>query len=143
MSNKTWKQAERRVAVLFGARRRTGSGSDYRTGADDLMHDRLHVEIKYRQSHGVFTWWREVLDAVRKEKRGKQPVVVLVEKGSPVLLAVVPLDPTQLRYLATELEKNSTMKVRLVKDEEVVKPPTVLRGFNRPTEDDEVIERTP
>lgn len=109
MADKVWKQAERRVAKLFGVRRRTGSGCDYRTGADDLMHERLHIEIKYRQKHGVFSWWREILDALAQEqKKGnkkKSPVLVLVEKGSPVFLAVVPLEPKALRELADELER--------------------------------------
>lgn len=103
VADKTWKQAERRVAALFGSRRRTGSGSDYRTGADDIIHDRLHIEVKYRQKHGVFSWWREILDAVKKEKTNKRPVLILSEKGSPVLLAVVPITKDDLHGLANEL----------------------------------------
>ena len=102
MTDKVWKQAERRVAILLGGRRRTGSGSDYKTGSDDLIHDHLFVEVKYRKHHPVVGWFKKAKELAAKDR--KPPVLVLVEKRDSILYALVPLDADYLRNLAVALD---------------------------------------
>lgn len=99
---RTWKKAEQRVAKLFGTRRRRGSGSDPETGGDDILHDRLHVEVKYREKQAVMTTYRDAKE--KADSEGKMPIVVLLEKRSPVILLVLPLDKETLKRVLEEME---------------------------------------
>lgn len=88
----TWKRSESRAASLFGAKRQPLSGS---SGRDDLTrsdstHDRLFIEVKYRERHAV----RSLHDATKAlaKKEGKVPIVVLIDKARPGQLVVIHAD---------------------------------------------------
>lgn len=93
---KTWKQAERRVAALFGALRQRLSGSSGRTdcSAADTTHPTLFIEVKYRESHAVRTLYEETVKKARKEH--KTPLVCLVDKGKPGFLLCLHCDDLEL-----------------------------------------------
>lgn len=77
MPNHQWKQAERRLARLFGTERRALSGSNSKSGGqDDGMHERIYLENKYGKQTKRF--WALYLDTQRKAKsEGRVPVVGL------------------------------------------------------------------
>ena len=103
MPEKRWKRVEKRVAALFGTRRRRMSGSDMESGGDDIVHDRLHVEVKHRQRHGAVRAFKEhVVPKARKE--GKLPVLVMAEVGKPGLYLLCPLESNYLKNIAAELD---------------------------------------
>lgn len=79
MSDKTWKQAERRVAEFFHGERTPLSGGNSRLTRGDIIHPTLYVEVKYRKSHAVLNLWRETKE--KADKENKTPVVCLAEKG--------------------------------------------------------------
>lgn len=93
-----WKHAERRVAVILdGKRVPLSGGAAYTTGADvDL--DEVFVEVKYRKRFAVITTWESV--KARALKEGKEPLLVLAQRGRHIRLAV-----TDLTFL-TKLLKN-------------------------------------
>ena len=78
MSDKAWKDFERRVAAYFGGVRCPVLGTDTKA---DVNHDTLFIECKQRQKHAVVTLWDTV--KTRAEKEGKTPVVCLSEKNRP------------------------------------------------------------
>lgn len=81
MADKPWKEAERRVAFfLTGNRgnRNPLSGSTSKHTAGDVLHPSLYVEVRYRASLAVVTWWHEIVSFARKEH--KTPVLVLQKK---------------------------------------------------------------
>lgn len=77
----TWKQRERSAAAIFGTRRQRCSGSSGIEGQtrSDSVHPRLFLEHKLRAAHAVLTLWRDT--KVLAHKEGKDPVVILSEKG--------------------------------------------------------------
>ena len=77
----TWQRREREAAAIFGTRRQYGSGSGGREDqtCSDSVHPRLYIEQKLRAVHAVLTLWRDTKAKAHKE--GKDPVVVLSEKG--------------------------------------------------------------
>lgn len=89
---KTWKQAERRVAALFGALRQRLSGSSGRAdcSAADTTHPALFIEVKYRNKHAVRTLYDETEKKARKEH--KTPLICLVDKGRPGFLLCLHCD---------------------------------------------------
>jgi hypothetical protein len=80
-ARRTWQKREGKAAAIFGARRQYGSGSGGREDetCSDSKHPRIFMEQKLRAVHTVLTLWRAVDRAAKKE--GKDPVVVLSEKG--------------------------------------------------------------
>ena len=88
----TWKNAERRVAALFGSLRNRLSGSSGRKdeSESDTKHPRLFIEVKYREKHAVRTLFDET--AAKAKGEGKTPVVALVDKGKPGFLLCVHCD---------------------------------------------------
>jgi hypothetical protein len=97
MGDKTWKVAERRVAVIFGVRRKIGSGCDVTREGGDIDHEFCHVEVKMRKNQAVLRWWEEVEPAAMKE--GKLPVLVIFEKRNAVPFLVCPLGADYLLRL--------------------------------------------
>jgi hypothetical protein len=89
VSDKPWKQAERRVAEMFGCLRQVLSGSSGRPdkSASDSTHETLFIECKYRESHTTRTLWEGTRALARKER--KTPVVALVDKGKPGALLCI------------------------------------------------------
>lgn len=93
MADKTWKQAERRVAKAFGTMRVPGSGSMVNSDSEtrsDSKHPKLFLEIKQRARHSVWQLWRKTKALADREK--KTPVVLLDQKRSPGFLVVVHSD---------------------------------------------------
>ena len=69
MPDSSWKSFERRIAKLFGGKRR---GADYRSeqgGKDDVVHGRFSIECKLlgRPSYS------DLLDAARQAERNSPP----------------------------------------------------------------------
>lgn len=87
MSDKAWKQFERRVASYFGGVRCPVLGTDTKA---DVTHDTLFIECKQRKKHTVVTLWDAV--RLRAKKEGKVPVVCLSEKNRPGFWIVVHSD---------------------------------------------------
>lgn len=91
----TWKQSERRVAKKLGARRQPLSGSSGRNDitTSDTTHERLYVEVKYRERHAV----RSLFETVKPKavKEGKIPVIALVDKHKHGFLLCVYVDDLQ------------------------------------------------
>jgi hypothetical protein len=80
-SRRTWQKREQAAAAPFGADRQYGSGSGGRDDqtSSDSTHPRLYIEHKLRAKHAVLTLWSDCQTKARKE--GKDPVVILSEKG--------------------------------------------------------------
>ena len=114
-NSRTWKEAESRVAALFGARRQVLSGSSGRddTTRSDTTHPRLFVEAKYRRRHAVWTSFDAIKDPARKE--GKTPVLALIDKGRPGFLLCIHSD--DLSIVVVEVQAISGM-VSKPEDEE-------------------------
>lgn len=100
MPDKTWKQAERRVAAMFGCLRARLSGSSGRDdqSASDSTHATLFLETKYRERHAVRTLHEATRTLAKRER--KTAVVALVDKGKPGALVCVHSD--DLAALAVE-----------------------------------------
>lgn len=102
MADKRWKAVERRVAKVFGTRRRRGSGCDVETGSDDILHDSLHVEIKTsKRPYGVIKVYDHAAKKAKKEN--KTPVVIITESGSPRMFVVMPLDKADMYEVMNEI----------------------------------------
>lgn len=81
MGDKAWKVAERKAAAVIGGLRqgpRTRSGSKQTTG--DIIHPRVYVEVKYRQSFATCSLHRE--NRAKATKESKVAVTVLQEAGA-------------------------------------------------------------
>lgn len=85
----SWKRREGDAAAIFGARRRPLSGSSNRADidGDDVVHDRLWIEVKLRASHAVRTLWEKTKGAAKKA--GKTPLLMLYDKGKHGALLVM------------------------------------------------------
>lgn len=78
MSDKTWKQQERRIAKMFGSRRTPLSGSRSLHTGSDIIHSRLYIEAKYRQRISILDMFPEVAKKAKKEN--KIPVMAVKSK---------------------------------------------------------------
>lgn len=83
--DKTWKQAERKVAAIFGTKRRPGSGA-WQRGApgetgDDTLHPRLYIEVKSGRTDPGSTLFQHTEPLARAA--GKEAVTIYLPKGSP------------------------------------------------------------
>ena len=97
MPDTPWKAAERCVADELGSHRQVrhqgGDGDDQ----GDVALAELFIEVKYRKTHGCFTWWRKAKKTAEKKSRAsknpqaKQALLMLREKGSPCTLVVTDL----------------------------------------------------
>jgi len=83
MSDKAWKQFERRAAALLGGIRNAYSGANphMTETAADVKHPYLFCECKYRARHSVVKLWDTVHDKALKES--KIPILALAEHGRP------------------------------------------------------------
>lgn len=115
MGDKLWKQWEREIAKILGTRRNPLSGSNNvdDKGAKrygDVIHDRLHVEVKIRANVGCISLMREEY----KKRHGKTFVGIIREKGKKDLIALVVDYKTMekvLKFIASE-EDGSKIKNR-------------------------------
>lgn len=92
--NQQWKEAERKLASLFGTKRRPLSGMTHNThgdGGDDCMHDKLFLESKYTGDsrspyNALFKLYEDTRTKANKEKR--IPVLGIRKKSAKgVILA--------------------------------------------------------
>lgn len=75
MTDRSWKQAERRVASFFGTQRTSLSGGNSKITRSDTMHPRLFIEAKQRGRQPILEqWYACKRDAT---KAGKIPAVAL------------------------------------------------------------------
>ncbi len=84
MADKTWKQAERRLAKHFGTVRNALSGSNSKLSGSDSIHPTLYLESKQRGNHAVWTLYLDAKEKAKKE--GKTPVLGLFKNRSPGVL---------------------------------------------------------
>lgn len=101
MPDKTWKQAERRVAKIFNGKRTPLSGRNSLHTSSDVIHEKLYIEVKYKKDFPLVRLWRDTEKKSRKEK--KDPLLTLVPKKSKVVYALVPLDKQYLKKLLSHL----------------------------------------
>lgn len=88
MPRARWKDAEDRLANLFGCKRRPLSGSNSRSGGcDDCNHPRLYLENKYGKYVPLYRLYLETRELARKE--GKIPVIGLQAKNQKGILLVL------------------------------------------------------
>lgn len=87
MSEPAWKVAERRLAGIFGVRRRPLSGGNQGGGRDDAIHPALYLESKHTQKSSLWTLYRDARKKAGKEY--KVPVLGISEKGKPGVLLVI------------------------------------------------------
>ena len=79
MSDKAWKQTERKIAAILGGRRVPITGRQ-RGDVPDIAHDWLSPEVKHRQK--LPAWIHDAMNqAVSAAKSDQLPIVVLHEKG--------------------------------------------------------------
>jgi len=88
MSDKAWKQAERKIAKKVGGIRTPLSGSASRQTSADVIHPVLYVEVKYRQRFAVLSLMKEVEGKARGEQR--IPVVALQQRGERTRYYLIP-----------------------------------------------------
>ena len=86
MADKAWKAAERRLAKIFGTRRRPLSGGNQGGGRDDSMHEVLYIENKYTSRSSLWTLYRDTRDKAKKE--GRVPVLGIQESRAKGVLIV-------------------------------------------------------
>jgi len=91
--SKTWKDVERKVAAVFGAKRNPLSGSNSGGTASDSRHPRLYIETKYRKRHAVMRLFEDTRTKAIHE--GKTPIVALKERGQRGFLVVCEIDDIQ------------------------------------------------
>lgn len=81
MSDKAWKQFERRVARFFKTERNALSGGNSKLTRSDTLHPDLFIECKQRKKFAAISLWNETKQLATKEN--KTPVVCLSEKSRP------------------------------------------------------------
>lgn len=81
MSDKTWKQFERRISEYFHGQRNPLSGGNSKLTRADVIHPKLFIECKQRERIALIRLW----DKVKKlaDKENKTPVVCVGEKNRP------------------------------------------------------------
>lgn len=93
MSNPAWKKEERRVAEMFGHRRRPLSGNAKAgIGLSDTMNKdgteaKLFIEVKSWKHMPLI----KTITKIRKQAAGKPWILAIHEKGSPNRFGVVEL----------------------------------------------------
>ena len=69
MTDKSWKQLERRVARWMGGRRVPLSGANNKFRSGDVDHPRLFIEAKQRKKLGFLKWILKAQEDNEKEAR--------------------------------------------------------------------------
>lgn len=123
MTDKLWKQAERRIASLLGGERVPVTGRR-RGDAPDIEHAQFAVEVKHRQS--LPSWLMDAMNQADECNPGdKISVVILHEKGknygeSLVLLRLsdVIILKNQIDELTSQVEDlRDDLRVRILTEE--------------------------
>lgn len=94
MSHAQWKVAERRLAALFGTKRRPLSGKNHGTGrGDDSFHDRFYLESKYGQNvtlvRNAWDLYTETKAKAKAETKDHIPVIGLQRTSRPGILLLI------------------------------------------------------
>ena len=79
LPNKSWKDAERKVAKAFGGERNPLSGRSGKHTAADVIHPSLFIEVKHPKRIPAHTLWEKTKKLAKAE--GKTPLIVFKEKG--------------------------------------------------------------
>ncbi len=78
LADKVWKQQERRVARIFGAKRTPLSGIHSLHTSSDVIHEKLYIECKYRKKIAVLDLFPEIIEQAKKEN--KIPILAVKSK---------------------------------------------------------------
>jgi hypothetical protein len=79
VTDRAWKNTERRIAALLGGERVPVTGRQ-RGNAPDVAHPFLAIEVKHRSI--LPAWIRDAVEQARASARGQQlPIVVLHGRG--------------------------------------------------------------
>jgi hypothetical protein len=79
MTDKLWKQAERKLAEILGGRRVPVTGRQ-RGSAPDVEHKRFSIEVKHREN--LPDWILDAMNQADESNNGSQiSVVLLHQKG--------------------------------------------------------------
>lgn len=88
MTDKSWKQLERRVARWMGGVRVPLSGANNKFRSGDVDHPSLFIEVKQRANLGFLKWFEKAQEDSEKELKGvpkqeqKKILLVVHEKKS-------------------------------------------------------------
>jgi len=88
MSNKAWKQAERKGAAAIGSTRTPLSGGASKHTRSDTLHPTIYLEMKYRKQFGVITQIRKEEEKAKKE--GKVAVLGFQARGLKTRYYLIP-----------------------------------------------------
>lgn len=81
MSNKVWKNVERRIADILGGQRVPVTGRQ-RGSAPDIEHNVYSIEVKHRKT--LPEWLHDAMAQANASRRGMQlPIVILHEENQP------------------------------------------------------------
>ncbi|MDG6931815.1 MAG: hypothetical protein JRN26_01020 [Nitrososphaerota archaeon] len=90
MTDKVWKQEERRIAKAFGTERTPFSGSNSKMTKSDTLHEKYYIEIKHRKQVPFYKVFLETEKKARDE--GKIPMVVLHESKRQKRIVMINLE---------------------------------------------------
>jgi hypothetical protein len=79
MTDKVWKQTERRIAKKINSERTPLSGGSSRHTLSDTLHEKLFIESKYRKKIPFLKTFNETKILAKKES--KIPMVVFKQKS--------------------------------------------------------------
>jgi hypothetical protein len=100
-----WKNAELRIAKMFGVFRNPNSSkwSRHNTSSDTL-HQKLYIETKYSKNFPQQKLWLDTLSKSKAED--KIPIIVFVKRGNSSPIVVCELK--KLKQIAAEIQDDDT-----------------------------------
>jgi len=108
MTDKTWKAVERKVALYLGGERVPVTGRQ-RGSAPDVLHDKLSIEVKHRQS--LPSWLFDAMEQAEMSKKGEQiPTVILHQKGQKIEDCLTILRLSDILSLLSKISEFETME---------------------------------
>lgn len=81
-TNPSWKKFERRVAEIFGGKRRGAYTGDGENGKTDIIHDHFAIEVKLYGAPGYAVLLKAAKQAEDNAEPGQEPVGVVKRKGA-------------------------------------------------------------
>lgn len=114
MTDKLWKQAERRIAALLGGERVPVTGRQ-RGDVPDIEHGTFSVEVKHKQS--LPEWLKDAMEQAEEANVGeKLPIVILHEKGKTYNESLTILRLSSILKLYNRLQDLED-EIEMLKDE--------------------------
>jgi len=102
MSDKLWKNIERKVAAYFGGTRVPVTGRQ-RGSAPDVDHKLFSFEVKHRKT--LPGWLFDAVNQAEESRKGNQiALVVLHQKGQTILESLAVLRVSDVNQLYTTIE---------------------------------------